>query len=281
MKQAIARRRNGEHRANGSRMTDGHARQPSPPFPRQHQPKPGLEHKMILRRHFMATGYRPASKLEAAIALITGGDSGIGRAVATLYARSAHDIAIVFLPAETQDAEETRRIVQASGRECLLLPGDLTEPAFCESCVQKTVRHFGKLDILVNNAAYQDRVPTIAKVTDEEFDKTFKTNIYAYFYLARSPPNICNPGRPSSRQAPRPAWKVPINSSPIHPPKVRSTPSPKRWPWNWLKKAFASTLSRRGPYGRRSTPPTAVIRPAKSVSSARRPCSTVPPSRRK
>jgi len=194
MKQAVVRRRNAAHRSSASRNANGYGREPAPPFPRQHQSHPGLEFKMHPRPRFTAPRYHPASKLEGKVALITGGDSGIGRAVATLYAREGADIAIVFLPAEAKDAEETRRVIQASGRECLLLPGDLTDPAFCDSCVQKTVRNFGRLDILVSNAAYQNRIPSIAKVTDEEFDKTFKTNIYAYFYLARAAAKHLQPG---------------------------------------------------------------------------------------
>jgi NAD(P)-dependent dehydrogenase (short-subunit alcohol dehydrogenase family) len=181
------------HPRNGHRP-NGHAEQPKPPFPRQHQPKPGLEYKIHPRPRFLAPGYRAAGKLQDKVALITGGDSGIGRAVAALYAREGADIAIVFLPAEAKDAEETQRIVEACGRQCLLIPGDLTDRAFCQTCVNRTLREFGKLDILVSNAAYQNRIPELAKVTDEEFDKTFKTNIYAYFYLCRAAVKHMRPG---------------------------------------------------------------------------------------
>src|SRR3954469_20959084 len=158
---------------NGNGKRGGKTEEPKPPFPRQHQPKPGLESKMKPRPLFSAPRYRAAGKLEGKVALITGGDSGIGRSVANLYAREGADVAIVFLPAETVDANETKRIVEACGRECLLLPGDLTERAFCDRCVEQTARHFGKIDILVSNAAYQNRIPSLSKVTDEEFDKTF------------------------------------------------------------------------------------------------------------
>jgi NAD(P)-dependent dehydrogenase (short-subunit alcohol dehydrogenase family) len=161
-------------------------KEPKPLFPRQHQRKPGLEYKMNPRPQYAAVRYRAAGKLDGKVALITGGDSGIGRAVANLYAREGADVAIVFLPAEQTDAQETQRIVEACGRKCLLLPGDLTDKSFCEKVVQRTVREFGKLDILVSNAAYQNRVPALEKVTDAEFDKTFRTNIYAYFYLCRA-----------------------------------------------------------------------------------------------
>ena len=111
-----------------------------------------------------------------------------------LYAREGADVAIVFLPSEMTDAQETKRIVEACRRECLLLPGDLTDPVFCNQAVQKTVREYGNLDILVSNAAYQNRIPSIEKVSDEEFDRTFKTNIYACFYLCRAAVKHMRPG---------------------------------------------------------------------------------------
>lgn len=171
-----------------------HVEEPKPPFPRQHQAKPGLESKMSPRPNYRAVRYHAAGKLEGKVALITGGDSGIGRAVANLYAREGADVAIGFLPAEASDAEETRRICEACGRDCLLIPGDLARREFCDQIVERTVREFGKLDILVSNAAYQNRIPEIAKLTDEEFDKTFKTNMYAYFYLCRASVKHMQPG---------------------------------------------------------------------------------------
>jgi NAD(P)-dependent dehydrogenase (short-subunit alcohol dehydrogenase family) len=175
---------------NGSRLNgDGRPaqrRQPKPPFPRQHQSKPGLESKVTPRPHFSAPRYRAAGKLEGKVALITGGDSGIGRAVATLYAREGADVAIVFLPAEVSDAKQTQQVIEAHGRRCLLLPGDLKDRDFCRKIVERTVKELGSLDILVSNAAYQNRVDAIEEISDDEFDKTFKTNIYAYFYLCRA-----------------------------------------------------------------------------------------------
>jgi NAD(P)-dependent dehydrogenase (short-subunit alcohol dehydrogenase family) len=170
-----ARNRNGH--SNGNRK---------PPFPRQHQEKPGIEARINPRPAFHAPRYRAAGKLEDKVALITGGDSGIGRAVAHLYAREGADVAIVYLPAEQQDADETLRTIEALGRRCLLLPGDLTDADFCKKVVDRTVREFGRLDILVSNAAKQNRIPKLEKVTDEEFDSTYKTNIYAYFRLCRA-----------------------------------------------------------------------------------------------
>jgi NAD(P)-dependent dehydrogenase (short-subunit alcohol dehydrogenase family) len=128
------------------------------------------------------------------VALITGGDSGIGRAVANLYAREGADLAISFLPSEMKDAEETRQTVEALGRRCLLLPGDLTDPEFCRELVNRTVRELGQLDILVSNAARQNRVAKLEQVTEEEFDATFKTNIYAYYRLCRAAVPHMKPG---------------------------------------------------------------------------------------
>jgi NAD(P)-dependent dehydrogenase (short-subunit alcohol dehydrogenase family) len=159
---------------------------PRPPFPHQHQDKPGLESQVDPRPRYLAQNYRAANKLQGKAALITGGDSGIGRAVALLYAREGANVAIVYLPAEQSDAEETRNAVEAAGGRCLLLPGDLTVASFCEDVVKRTVDEYGKLDILVSNAAHQNRKSTLGEVTDEEFDATFKTNIYAYFRLARA-----------------------------------------------------------------------------------------------
>jgi NAD(P)-dependent dehydrogenase (short-subunit alcohol dehydrogenase family) len=161
-------------------------KEPKPPFPAQHQPHPGLESKLEPRPHYQGSQYRAAGKLEGKAALITGGDSGIGRAVAVLYAREGADVAIVFLPQEREDAEETRQAVEAAGRECLLLPGDVTRREFCEQAVQRTVKEFGRLDVLVNNAAFQQHQESIAELSDEQLERTFRTNIFGYFYMARA-----------------------------------------------------------------------------------------------
>jgi NAD(P)-dependent dehydrogenase (short-subunit alcohol dehydrogenase family) len=176
-----------------ARLTPGqHA--PKPPFPEQHQPAPGLESKLDPRPHYKAEAYRPAGKLKDKVALITGGDSGIGRAVALLYAREGAQVAVVYLPQEQSDAEETRKAVEAVGGQCLTIAGDLTDAAFCDSAVEHTVQHFGKLDILVANAGHQNRKQTLQDVTDEEFDRTFKTNIYSYFRLSRAALRHMKPG---------------------------------------------------------------------------------------
>ena len=161
-------------------------RKPTPPFPKQHQQAPGLESKLSPRPRYEASSYKPAGKLEGKVALVTGGDSGIGRAVAVLYAREGADVAINYLPAEQSDADETKAAIEREGRRCLLLPGDLTEASLCEDLVDQTVSELGKLDILVSNAAHQNRKDELADLTDEELDTTFRTNVYAYIRLARA-----------------------------------------------------------------------------------------------
>ncbi len=160
--------------------------QPRPPFAEQHQPAPGLESALDPRPRYRADRYRAARKLEGKVALITGGDSGIGRAVALLYAREGANVAICYLPVEQPDADETRTAVEAAGAKCLQIPGDLSNVVACDDAVERTVEAFGRIDILVANAAHQHRKKTLADVTDEEFDRTFKTNMYAYFWLARA-----------------------------------------------------------------------------------------------
>ena len=160
--------------------------EPKPPFPRQKQKAPGLESKLKPRPRYEAESYKPADKLKDKVALITGGDSGIGRAVAVLYAREGADVAINYLAEEQSDAEETKAAVEKEGRRCLLLPGDLTDARLCDELVDKTVSELGKLDILVSNAAHQNRKDALADLTDEELAETFETNVYAYFRLARA-----------------------------------------------------------------------------------------------
>ena len=159
--------------------------QPRPPFPEQKLDKPGLESELRPRPRYEAPDYRPAAKLEGKRALITGGDSGIGRAVAVIFAREGADVAISYLPAEESDAAETRRAVEQAGRRCVCIPGDLTDAAFCRELVEQAVRELGGLDLLVSNAAHQNR-KSIEELTPEELDRTFKINVYAYFYLTRA-----------------------------------------------------------------------------------------------
>jgi NAD(P)-dependent dehydrogenase (short-subunit alcohol dehydrogenase family) len=159
--------------------------QPEPPLPAQHMEKPGIEADMDLKPRFQAPDYRGSDKLKDMVALITGGDSGIGRAVAVLYAREGADVAIVYLNAH-EDAEETKRAVESEGRQCLLIPGDVKDSTFCRDAVEKTVARFQRLDILVNNAAFQEHADSLEDVTDERLEETFKTNIFGYFYMARA-----------------------------------------------------------------------------------------------
>jgi NAD(P)-dependent dehydrogenase (short-subunit alcohol dehydrogenase family) len=162
------------------------SRQPFPPFPPQHQEGPGIEADLDPKPRYAADYYRPAAKLRDKVALITGGDSGIGRAVAVMFAREGADVALVFLPQEQRDADETRRAVEEQHRRCLLLPGNLTQAEFCSEAVERTVAEFGKLDILVSNAAHQNRKESLADLTDTELAETFETNVYAYIRLARA-----------------------------------------------------------------------------------------------
>lgn len=168
--------------------------QPKPPFPKQHLDKPGLEADLEPRPRYHAHEYKGSGKLDGKTALITGGDSGIGRAVAVIYAREGADVAIMFLPEEQRDADETRSAVEAEGRRCLLIPGDVTDAAFCRAAVDQVVKEFGKLDILVNNAAFQNTQENIEEVTDEQWDRTFRTNIYGYFFMAKAALAHMKPG---------------------------------------------------------------------------------------
>ena len=159
-------------------------------FPPQSQDagagKPGLEYKMTPEPEFIREGYKGADKLLNKIALITGGDSGIGRAVAVHFAREGADVAIAYFPSEQEDAEKTQQLVQAEGRRCLLLPGDLKVPAACLDVVERTVAEYGKLDIVVNNAAEQNWHDTLEEITDSELDSIFQLNIIAQFRIVRA-----------------------------------------------------------------------------------------------
>lgn len=174
-----------QRKASG-RQNAGVVEFPKPPFPEQTQETPGLESKMTPRPRYRAPNYRPAGKLAGKVALITGGDSGIGRSVALLYAREGADLALVYLPAEQSDADEIAHEVQAVGQSAMLIPGDVSDPKFCEEAVERTVQELGQIDILVNNAAYQQHHATIEELSYEQWDRTFKTNIYGYFAMAKA-----------------------------------------------------------------------------------------------
>ncbi len=166
-------------------MQVGARRYPEPKFPRQHLRKPGREADLKLAPMYEAPGYRGSEKLRDMAALITGGDSGIGRAVAVLFAREGADVAIAYLD-EHEDAAETKRAVENEGRRCIVLSGDVADAKFCRSAVKKTVEAFGRLDILVNNAAFQEHVDKFEDLSDDHFDRTVKTNLYGYFNMAKA-----------------------------------------------------------------------------------------------
>jgi len=177
-----------------AKKTSGEQKEPKPPFPKQHQPRPGIEADIEPRPKYEAPLYRGADKLLDKVALITGGDSGIGRAVAVLYAREGADLALVSLPAEKRDAQETARAVEAEGRRCLLIAGDVKDPKFCRSAVEQTVEEFGHLDILVNNAAFQQHQESIEDISEEQWENTFRTNIFGYFHMAKAALSHMKPG---------------------------------------------------------------------------------------
>jgi NAD(P)-dependent dehydrogenase (short-subunit alcohol dehydrogenase family) len=168
--------------------------EPMPPFAERHLEKPGLESKLSPRPRYEAAQYRAAGKLRGKVALVTGGDSGIGRAVAVLFAREGADVALTHLPQEKSDARETGRVVEEQGRRALLLEGDLTEAAFCRRIVADTVAKLGQLDIVVNNAAYQQSQERPEDLSDEQWDHTFQTNIHAYFRVAKAALGHLRPG---------------------------------------------------------------------------------------
>ncbi|MEZ2329897.1 SDR family oxidoreductase [Mesorhizobium sp. RCC_202] len=166
---------------------------PAPPFPKQHHPKPGAEWAVEPPPLYDAPFWQGSGKLAGKVALITGGDSGIGRAVAVLFAREGADVAIVYL-SEDRDAEATKEAVEAEGRRCVTLRGDVAKRAFCRKAVEQTVKAFGGLDVLVNNAAFQVHSTEFADLTEAHFDTTLKTNLYGYFHMAQEAVPHMKPG---------------------------------------------------------------------------------------
>ncbi|MET0168084.1 MAG: SDR family oxidoreductase [Vicinamibacterales bacterium] len=183
-----------DQRRNSSDPEPALLHEPKLPFPEQHQEAPGIESILQPRPRYEAQAYKAAGKLKDKSALITGGDSGIGRAVAGLFAREGANVAITYLPEEQGDAEETRRFVESAGARCVLMAGDLTDSAFCSEVIEATVRELGGIDILVSNAAHQSRKEGLEALSDEELERTFNTNVYAYVRLSRAALAHMKPG---------------------------------------------------------------------------------------
>src|SRR5690349_13084637 len=166
---------------------------PKPPFPDQTQPMPGTTAQMNPRPDHGETSYKGSGRLNGKRAVITGGDSGIGRAVAIAFAREGADVLIAYLN-EHEDARETARLVEAAGRKAVLMAGELAEPAHCRAIVERAVNEFGRIDVLVNNAAFQMSHDSLEEIPDEEWEYTFKVNITAMFHLCKAAVKHMAPG---------------------------------------------------------------------------------------
>ena len=162
------------------------ADQPTPPFEPQSQDWPGLDSKMSPRPRHAGEDYKPAGKLVGKKALVTGGDSGIGRAVVVLFAKEGADVAVVHTPEEQSDADEVQAEVEAIGRKCVLIPGDLATAAFCRQAVERAVGELGGLDVLVNNASVMKMSDSIEELSDEQFEHTFRVNVFGYFHTIKA-----------------------------------------------------------------------------------------------
>jgi len=177
-----------------SSMQDPTTKYPKPPFQEQKQPFPGLASKMTPKPDHGETSYKGSGRLKGRKALITGGDSGLGRAAAIAYAREGADVAINYLPDEEPDAREVIALIEKEGRKGVALPGDLRDEAFCEKLIDDAAKALGGLDILVNNAGRQQQAASISEITTEAFDATMKTNIYAMFWLTKAALKHLQPG---------------------------------------------------------------------------------------
>ncbi|TXN03191.1 SDR family oxidoreductase [Methylobacterium sp. WL122] len=167
-------------------MQDPRTQYPQPPFERQPQEAPGLAGAMDPQPDHGETSYRGHGRLAGRKALVTGADSGIGRAAAIAFAREGADVALSFVEAEMPDARAVAELIEAEGRKAVLLPGDITDKAFCETLVHRAVTDLGGLDILVNNAGKQTNQKDVGDITDEQFDRTLKTNLYAMFWITKA-----------------------------------------------------------------------------------------------
>lgn len=178
-------RKNSKEKKEEPAAQAGAREEPAPPFPDDHLAKPGNEAELSLEPKYKAPAYKGSAKLKGKVAIITGGDSGIGRAVAVLFAREGADIALIYLT-EHEDAEKTKKEVEKEGRRAIMFSGDVADPSFCEAAVKATAEEFGDVNILVNNAAFQAHAEDMSWISDEHFDMTMKTNLYGYFYMARA-----------------------------------------------------------------------------------------------
>lgn len=167
-------------------MQDPRQQYPKPPFPAQPQPAPGLASRMEPRPDHGETSYRGSGKLTGRKALVTGADSGIGRAAAIAFAREGADVAICYLPSEEEDAQEVIDLIEEEGRKAVAIPGDIKDERFCRELVEKAISALGGIDILVNNAGKQRTQPSIGEITTEQFDATLKTNLYAMFWITKA-----------------------------------------------------------------------------------------------
>jgi hypothetical protein len=158
---------------------------PQPPFPEQQQSMPGSSTAMEPQPDYGETSYKGSGRLAGKKTIITGGDSGIGRAVALAFAREGADVLVSYYN-EREDAKETQRLIEAAGRKCVLMPGDIKDPRHCRAIVEKAISAFGQIDVLVNNAAHQASFSSVDDISDEEWDITFRTNIHAMFYLTKA-----------------------------------------------------------------------------------------------
>jgi NAD(P)-dependent dehydrogenase (short-subunit alcohol dehydrogenase family) len=168
-----------------SQAVQAGAREQPAEMPAQHVTKPGHESELALQPRFLAPDYEGSHKLRDCAAIVTGGDSGIGRAVAVLFAREGADVAIVYLESGG-DADETKACIEAEGGRCLLLEGDVKDQAFCDRAVERTLQEFGRLDVLVNNAAFQEHAASLEELTDERLEETLHTNVLGYFHMAKA-----------------------------------------------------------------------------------------------
>lgn len=175
-------------------LTDPRTRFPKPPFPEQKQGSPGGEDQLQPKADHGVQSYSGSAKLQGRAALITGADSGIGRAVAVCFAKEGADILFTCLPEEQKDADETVKLIEDLGRRAVAVPGDVRERRFCDELVQRTVDVFGKLDILVNNAGFQRTYAALGDIPEDEFDATYRTNVYAPFFLTQAALRVMKPG---------------------------------------------------------------------------------------